>query len=254
MLGWEQAQFDASVADVFGFFALQCGLEQIDCLRENRIGGRILAVGPDDAPEGVARPQASRSVVLVERFEDMPFASQSLDLVVLPHVLEFALDPHQVLREVERILRPEGRVMITGFNPISLWAARQAIPGRLLAPFMPREGVFLGQHRLRDWLRLLGFEPQGGGYGCYRPACRTQRWLDRTAALEKAGDWWWPLLGAVHFLCAVKRVRGMRLVGPAWRKAAPQATAAGAPARYDGGAGGCARVSDTCNRGSSAQD
>ncbi|MCQ4062135.1 class I SAM-dependent methyltransferase, partial [Klebsiella pneumoniae] len=59
-------------------------------------------------------------------FEELPFESQSLDMIVLPHVLEFSEDPHQLLREVERVLMPEGRVVITGFNPMSLWGLRHA--------------------------------------------------------------------------------------------------------------------------------
>jgi ubiquinone/menaquinone biosynthesis C-methylase UbiE len=68
--------------------------------------------------------------VVTHDFGELPFATQSLDLVVLPHVLEFAAEPHQVLREVERVLIPEGQVIICGFNPSSLWGMRQ-VAGRL---------------------------------------------------------------------------------------------------------------------------
>ena len=42
------------------------------------------------------------------------------------------------------------------------------------------------------------------------------------------GERWWPVFGAVYFLVAVKRVRGMRLVGLA-RHEARKARAAPAP-------------------------
>jgi SAM-dependent methyltransferase len=58
-------------------------------------------------------------------FDALPFPNQSLDLVLLPHTLELARDPHDTLREVERVLVPEGRVVIVGFNPASLWGLRQ---------------------------------------------------------------------------------------------------------------------------------
>jgi ubiquinone/menaquinone biosynthesis C-methylase UbiE len=102
-------------------------------------------------------------------FDSLPFPNQSLDLVVLPHALELAHDPHQTLREVERVLVPEGRVVILGFNPTSLWGMRQRM-GRLRQGmggrkplFLPRTGEFIGYWRLRDWLRLLSFEVDGGG-------------------------------------------------------------------------------------------
>jgi len=227
MLDWEQAQFDAAVADVFGFFALQCGLPQLDCLRANRMPSRVHARFVADVADQQETPESSVNTVRLAHFEELPFESQSLDLVVLPHVLEFAHDPHQVLREVERVLRPEGRLIVSGLNPVSLWGARQVL-GRALPPFLPREGSFIGLPRLRDWLKLLGFELERGRYGCYRPPCTTQRWLERTEFMERAGDRWWPICGAVYMLAAVKRVRAMRLVGPVWRRAAPAGARVGA--------------------------
>jgi hypothetical protein len=89
---------------------------------------------------------------------------------------------------------------------------RQRFGGR--APlFLPRTGEFIGYWRLRDWLRLLSFEVERGRFGCYRPGVRTQRWLDRFEWVESTGERWWPVFGAVYFVVAVKRVRGMRLVG-----------------------------------------
>ncbi len=165
---------------------------------------------------------AGLSQVRIENFEELPFAAQSLDLVVLPHVLEFSFDPHQVLREVERVLRPEGRLIVSGFNPASLWGMRQLLMRPFRPAFFPRDPQFIGLPRLRDWLTLLGFELDGGRYGCYRPPCASQRWLDRTEMFEHAGDRWWPILGAIYFVSAVKRVRGMHLIGPAWRTSRAQ--------------------------------
>jgi SAM-dependent methyltransferase len=231
VLDWEQAHFDAAVADVFGFHAVQCGEPALDALRANRMPHRVLALREHDA-----RPDATASVLRVEHFEELPFESQSLDLVVLPHVLEFAHDPHQVLREVDRVLRPEGRLVVSGFNPVSLWGARQLAPRPLIAPFLPREGHFIGVPRLRDWCKLLSFELERARYGCWRPPCRTQLWLDRTRFLERAGDRWWPICGAVYMMAATKRVRAMRLIGPAW-KAKPARRALALPSAQRSGLG-----------------
>ncbi|MFL6663837.1 MAG: class I SAM-dependent methyltransferase, partial [Rhizobacter sp.] len=138
-----------------------------------------------------------------------------------PHSLELARDPHVALREVERVLRPEGRVVIVGFNPTSLWGLRQRLGrmrrgvglGRRRALFLPASGDFIGYRRLRDWLRLLSFEVEAGRFGCYKPPVVSDRWLARFEWAEQAGDRWWPVFGAVYALTAVKRVRGMRLVG-----------------------------------------
>jgi hypothetical protein len=125
---------------------------------------------------------------------------------------------------------PEGRVVICGINPASLWGLRQRRAhlyrrfgwGEL---FMPREGEFIGYWRLRDWLRLLSFEVESGRFGCYRPAVVSQPMLDRFAWLDRAGERWWPIFGAVYFLVAVKRVRGMRLLPRSWKAPAQRAVA-----------------------------
>jgi SAM-dependent methyltransferase len=176
---------------------------------------------------------ADEPLALLCEYDALPFPDNSIDLVVMPHTLELARDPHRTLREVERVLRPEGRVVIAGFNPASLWGLRQrgghmlrgAGLGRSSPLYLPRAGEFIGYWRLRDWLRLLRFEVEGGRFGCYKPPLSSQRWLDRFAWMDRLGDRWWPVLGSVYAVTAVKRVRGMRLVGLA-RKERRKAQAA----------------------------
>jgi hypothetical protein len=85
--------------------------------------------------------------------------------------------------------------------------------GRHDSLYLPRAGEFIGYWRLRDWLRLLSFEVEGGRFGCYAPPLTSQAWLARFDWMDRVGDRWWPVLGAVYSLVVVKRVRGMRLVG-----------------------------------------
>ena len=202
-LDWELAQFDSAVEDVFGFRAVQIGLPEVDFLRQNRIPYRFtLALEPG---AGVAADALQ-----------LPLASQSVDLVALPHVLESHHNPHDVLREAERVLMPEGHLVISGFNPASLWRLKQVFfPERSNSPWDAR---FIGVLRLRDWLRVLGFELNGGKFGLYVPPVRQKRWIERLAFMEKAGARWWPIAGALYVVRAVKRVHGMRLVTPAWRQ------------------------------------
>lgn len=246
LLDWEQDQMDRMVADIFGYHAAQLGLPQLDALRANRMPHRWVAHDSLLVPEPIELAPAAGSistqspdmpVALQCDFDALPFPNQSVDLLVLPHVLELSRDPHETLREVERVLVPEGRAVIVGFNPASLWGLRQRcghMRQRLQLSarprFMPASGEFVGYWRLRDWLRLLSFEVEHARFGCWRPPLRSQRWLDRFDWVESVGERWWPVLGALYFLVAVKRVRGMRLVGLARReklkpKAAPAVVA-----------------------------
>ena len=225
VLQWEQAHLDTAVADLFGFHALQLGLPELDALRANRMPHRWVAtetapVAAGTPPDAAAVPPRT-AIVLHCDFDALPFDSHSLDLVVLPHALELARDPHLALSEVERVLVPEGRVVIVGFNPTSLWGLRQWLghwrlrlgTGSRRGLFLPKAGEFMGYRRLRDWLRLLSFEVEAGRFGCYRPPMTSMKWLSRFEWMERFGDRWWPVFGAVYFVVAVKRVRGMRLVG-----------------------------------------
>ncbi|MDZ7920613.1 class I SAM-dependent methyltransferase [Rhodoferax sp.] len=220
LLRWEDAQLQSSVADIFGYHALQLGVPQLDGLRANRMPHQWLGM-PSLEP---APTVPELRTALVTDYAALPFSACSLDLVVLPHTLELSADPHTTLREVERVLVPEGRVVICGLNPVSLWGLRQrrAHALRRLGVgelFLPDCGEFIGYWRLRDWLRLLGFEVEESRLGCYRPAVRSEKWLERWAWMDAAGSRWWPILGAAYFVVAVKRVRGMRLLGPAWKTA-----------------------------------
>lgn len=234
LLAWEREQFDQAVSDIFGYHALQLGFAELDALRTNRMPHQWLAVSSSQhASSYPTDPNASSSrpkVAMVTDAGALPFAANSLDLLVLPHTLELSQDPHAALREVERVLVPEGRVVISGLNPTSLWAMRQRRAhfyqrfGHSQL-FLPEAGEFIGYWRLRDWLRLLNFEVESGRFGCYRPAFETDKWLSRFEWMDKAGSRWWPIFGAVYFLVAVKRVRGMRLLEPAWKTRKNVATA-----------------------------
>lgn len=212
---WEQARLNALTTDIFGFHAVQIGLPQIDALQANRMPNKWHT---DTHLPSTEPLHNTTRIVVVHDFADLPFASQSLDLVVLPHVLEFAAEPHQVLREVERVLIPEGQVIVCGFNPASLWGLRQATGRMAGGIFLPRDGEFISLHRLKDWLKLLNMEVDRGHFGCYAPPCKKEKWLNRFSFMEKAGEQWWPYLGAVYMVHAIKRVKGMRLIGPAWAK------------------------------------
>ena len=220
VLDWEIAQFDSAVDDVFGFRAVQIGLPEVDFLRQNRISYRFtLALEPGAA--------------LAADPLQLPLASQSVDLVVLPHVLEGHPNPHDVLREVERVLMPEGQVVISGFNTASLWRVRQLFASRHNGA--PWDAKFIGLLRLREWLRVLGFELNGGKFGCYAPPFRNEIWLKRFEFMEKAGARWWPVTGGVYVVRAVKRVHAMRIITPGMAPGARAAPRAGAGVAKDPG-------------------
>lgn len=217
---WEQGRLDALTADIFGFNALQVGLPEIESLRENRMQHRWISCVDDQYEKGCE--ESDWKPTIIHDVLDFPFESKSLDLVVLPHVLEFSPEPHQTLREAARVLIPEGQLIICGFNPFSLWGMRQAFGRATGMYFLPQHGEFISLQRMKDWLKLLNLEANRGYCGCYLPPCSSQKSQKRYAFMDKAGDRWWPSFGGVYILQAVKRVRGMTLVGEAWEMKEPQ--------------------------------
>ena len=203
VMDWEMERIDTLVVDLFGYNALQLGLPELDLLAHNRIPLRQVA-------------GETGKVDVVCDLRELPFAANSIDLVVLPHVLEFHDNPHQILREVERILIPDGQLVVTGFNPLSLWGLRRRLPN--CPTGFACNGSYISVLRLKDWLQLLSFEVDRGSFGCYAPPFRETRWLKRFHFMEAAGDRWWSFAGGVYMLRAVKRVRGMRLILPPWEQ------------------------------------
>jgi SAM-dependent methyltransferase len=230
LLNWEQTHIDECVGDIFGFNAFQCGMPELAGLRANRmplrgvvLGGAVAPPCASDSGDGhgprVVDPPLLKvwPTVLVDQFEALPFESQSLDLLILPHALEFSVDPHQLLRETERVLRPEGRLIIFGLNPFSLWGARHWLANWFFKASLPKAIRMIPLSRLHDWLKLLDIEFDRASFACYRPLVQRQSSWRRSWFFEPVGDRFWPVCGAVYCVSAVKRVAGMRLIGPAWK-------------------------------------
>lgn len=147
--------------------------------------------------------------------EQLPIASDSLDVILLPHTLEYVARPHEVLREAERTLIPEGHLLILGFNPWSQFGIRRMLCGwRNTSPWC---GHFYSTVRLKDWLALLGFDTVLVQHYFFRPPLQNERIMRRLFALEQAGKRFWPPFGGGYLLVAKKRVTTLTPIKPRWR-------------------------------------
>ena len=219
LLAQEQVLFDQRVGDIFGFNALQLGFLQADLLRNSRIPYAIKA-------------SETKGHLFCET-QQLPIATSAMDLVLLPHTLDFSVSPQQTLREVERVLVPEGHVVITGFNPISAWGLRRFVSKRCSSSSAIWHAHFLSSLRIKDWLNLLGFEVVSTQMACYKLPVQSDSWMHRLDALDRLGNRCWPMLGGVYCIVAKKRVLGMRIIKPNWSRAKLKRGLAISPSQKD---------------------
>jgi SAM-dependent methyltransferase len=144
----------------------------------------------------------------------MPVASDSIDIVVLPHVIEFEENPHDTLRETERVLVPEGRVIVAGYNALGLMGAWSLVRRR----DAPWNGRFYTASRVRDWLSVLGFDTVASEGCFFRPPLPNGRVLRQLQVFETAGPRFWPRLCGTWFLVARKRIATPTPLRPSWRR------------------------------------
>lgn len=210
----EQVLVDQLLPRLFGYHLLQLGADMgSELLRETRIPHRMVMLAADETPP----PLSAGLETLRGNSGQLPIASDTLDMVVLPHRLEYESEPHQLLREVDRVLIPEGHLMITGFNPLSLFGLRRAVQGwRDEAPW---SGHFYTPTRLKDWLTLLGFDTVLLRHYFYRPPLQHQATMERLQRMEEWGARLCSPLGGGYLLLAKKRVATITPIKPRWRNA-----------------------------------
>lgn len=143
-----------ALEDCFGWEALQVGAWGTDraLLRAARTRSQTLIASRRAAPVSMA---GDRSADIECRLTQLPIVSDSVDAVILPHTLEFESDPYALLREVDRVLTGEGKLLILGFSPWSPWGLRARASRRGFPPGLRR---LFSERRLRDWLKLLGYD------------------------------------------------------------------------------------------------
>ena len=206
LLNWESDQYGEIVSDTFGFHALQIGCSTFDTLKTNRIVTHWF-VDPSFERLDTLEREHPYTGVQAESTR-LPFDNDAMDLVTLPHTLDFSTSPQQTLREAARVLHPEGRIVLTAFNPLSLWWLRQKSVAWGCRPYLPSRAVPISLYRLKDWLSLLGFEIDRGRFGLYSPWCRSEKAFKHWNWLNKAGDRWTPHCANLIMLSAVKRLPG----------------------------------------------
>ena len=188
------AKLEQLLPSLFGYYALQLGQIHldIDLLQSSAIGQKFYMAESARQGSVTASPLA------------LPFTHDALDLIVLPHTLDFSHEPHQVLREVHRVLISEGHVVLIGFNPISMMGLSKL--AFLRSKRVPWRGHFYTARRLKDWLSLLDFTVLDIQHIGLCPPIQNSNMQQRLEFINKAGRFGLGHFGGVQIFVAKKRV------------------------------------------------
>lgn len=203
----EQEQLAEVLPQLFGYFLVQLGdIAPHSLLETTPIRHTV-----------VADPTSGGGTNLVCDLQALPLVADGVDVVLLPHTLELVPQPHQLLREVERVLIPEGYVVISGFKPLGVWGVLRWLRwGRVSGPWGQR---YLSARRLKDWLALLGFDTVQLRGCMMRVPYSDAETPVKQRSLERWLQRWWPGFGSSYVLVAQKRVIAMTPIRPRWLSA-----------------------------------
>jgi len=199
-----EARVSPVLATTFGYYSLQLGCEGLAAaLQEScRVKHQFTLGDIDRAAHIHANPAM------------LPIASDSVDLVILMHHLSNSSEPHAILREVFRVLIPEGKLVIIDFNPISLWGLRHFFQSWL--EHVPFKGHFFTAKRIDDWMRLLGFDQHRHIRVGYQPPIQKPALIRHLSWLEKGMRKWLPVFGALNLMVYSKSISPLTPVRHRW--------------------------------------
>ena len=205
VLAAEKAIVEPLIDRLFGYHILQIGCNEEYSLIDNSPVGNKILFAPSWRP-GSRYPVADN--------EELPLATDSIDVVVIHHALDFTEDSHRLLREATRVLRPGGQMLIVGFNPVSHWGLWKLFKRRTRIPW---RGRFIAKRRLSDWLMLLSLHIEQVQHGLHFLPLSFASLLRQAGRMERLGNkMGMPFGGAYIYLC-VKQVVPITPIMPRWR-------------------------------------
>nr|VFK61042.1 MAG: Ubiquinone/menaquinone biosynthesis C-methylase UbiE [Candidatus Kentron sp. TUN] len=220
LLNTEVKLLDDFLPHLFGYHLLQVGrLGNADLLTHSRISHRIVVEVDGD------RNISDYPTIRAEP-DTLPIASDTIDVIILPHVLEFSPHMQETVQEAKRVLVPEGHLVIFTFNFWSLMGIWQLLfGGEGEVPWFPCQGgKFPGFGRLKNWMALAGFDIISIKRYFFRPPGRIGSFMnhgspsDPLRFLDTMGPRFWPFLCGAYLFVAKKRVTTLTPRKLSWQR------------------------------------
>ena len=187
-------------------------------LNRSEVARHLFLANPNQRQTHLPSGEVDRPTMMVQTsLQELPFATETVDVMLLHHSLDIEDNVHAALREISRVVTPGGSMIIIGFNPWSLWGMLRLLrrPMRRKSPWSSR---FMSPFRVTDWLKLLDFELEGCEYSFYLPPFSRANWLHRMAAWHNLADQSLNAFGACYVLVAKKQRSCMTPIKPVWQR------------------------------------
>jgi SAM-dependent methyltransferase len=212
VLAAEKQLLEGYLSRMFGYHILQLGCSEDHSLIEDSPVGHKILFSPcfhNGARQAVADN------------EELPLAEDSMDVVLIHHALDFTPDSHRLLREAMRVLRPGGRLLVLGFNPVSAWGIARWFRRKSESPWNAR---FISLRRLSDWLKLLDLHVDNILFGVHFLPLQYGKLLRNADRMEAFGKRFASPLGGAYFVQGTKQVVPITPIVPRWRPLRTAAT------------------------------
>ena len=204
----EQALLSRLLARHFGKHALVLGAPyQLDLLK-------LIPIPCHSLVSPLAHHEKNAGYIEAD-FQELPLLTGSIDLVVLPHTLELIDHPRQLLTEACRIVKPEGLIVICGFNRYSAFGIKKMLSRHRSIPWSLN---FIHMREVKNWLRLSDFELEQQQSALFRPPLNNKIFYQKLQFMEMLGSKCFPLLGGVYVLLARAKVIPLTPIKLKWKQ------------------------------------
>jgi SAM-dependent methyltransferase len=207
-------QLRVELSKIFGYYAIEMGqhLQHTSWLQHSRIKNNIAIYSPQQLEKNIFQTSVLNNnkihrLKLVSEPEFLPITFDNTDLVISSHLLEYSHYPQQILREIDRILTPDGHCFLIGFNPFNyIELTRLGLDWLRNCKKSPHQAVYhaYSASKISDWLNVLGFEViSTHSYG-YRPNITNNQLFKALQCLDSIGHYLAKYSGQVYLIHAKK--------------------------------------------------
>ncbi|AIL33057.1 class I SAM-dependent methyltransferase [Basilea psittacipulmonis] len=189
ILSIEQKKILEFISNKHHIKAIQFGMNGLNFLENDLIDTTVIVSEETDA--------CSKNRLFMPSFTHLPLEDNSVDLVLLPHTLNFYPQAQKILHEAIRILKKQGTLILTAFNPDSLALSKRFYRHHPIESFIHIRDLYHTSYS-------SGISWQFGDFLSYIPYTQNPYWIKKLNFLEKAGNRWWPTQSNIFILCGKK--------------------------------------------------